>query len=61
MGSEDFAYMLSEVPGTYFLLGTAKTDRDPPLHHPRFDFNDDALPIGVAMWVEIAERYLRPV
>ncbi|MDO1585193.1 M20 aminoacylase family protein [Rhizobium oryzicola] len=60
MGSEDFAYMLSEVPGTYFLLGTAKTDRDPPLHHPRFDFNDDALPIGVAMWVEIAERYLKP-
>ncbi|MBT9370571.1 M20 aminoacylase family protein [Rhizobium sp. CSW-27] len=59
MGSEDFAFMLAERPGTYFLLGTGKTDNDPPLHHPRFDFNDDALPIGVAMWVEIAEEWLK--
>ncbi|WP_246659112.1 M20 aminoacylase family protein [Rhizobium sp. FY34] len=60
MGSEDFAFMLAERPGSYFLLGTARTDNDPPLHHPRFDFNDDALPIGVAMWVEIAETWLKP-
>ncbi|TRL37130.1 M20 aminoacylase family protein [Rhizobium straminoryzae] len=60
MGSEDFAFMLAERPGTYFLLGTGKTDNDPPLHHPRFDFNDDALPIGVSMWVEIAEEWLKP-
>lgn len=59
MGSEDFAFMLKECPGSYFLLGTARTDNDPPLHHPRFDFNDDALPIGVGMWVEIAETYLK--
>jgi hippurate hydrolase len=60
MGSEDFAFMLAERPGSYFLLGTGRTDNDPPLHHPRFDFNDDALPIGVAMWVEIAESFLKP-
>ncbi|MGF9694979.1 M20 aminoacylase family protein [Rhizobium sp. 0TCS1.26] len=60
MGSEDFAFMLAERPGSYFLLGTGRTDNDPPLHHPRFDFNDDALPIGVAMWVEIAETFLKP-
>ncbi|WP_165216898.1 M20 aminoacylase family protein [Affinirhizobium pseudoryzae] len=59
MGSEDFAFMLKECPGSYFLLGTGRTDNDPPLHHPRFDFNDDALPIGVGMWVEIAETYLK--
>jgi hippurate hydrolase len=60
MGSEDFAYMLAKRPGTYFLLGTKRTDNDPPLHHPRFDFNDDALPIGTTFWVELAEAYLAP-
>jgi hippurate hydrolase len=59
MGSEDFAFMLKECPGSYFLLGTGRTDNDPPLHHPRFDFNDDALPVGVGMWVDIAETYLK--
>lgn len=58
MGSEDFAFMLAERPGSYFLLGTARTESDPPLHHPKFDFNDDALPIGVSMWVEAAETFL---
>ena len=58
MGAEDFAYMLAERPGSYFLLGTKRTDNDPPLHHPRFDFNDDALPIGTNFWVEVAEAYL---
>ncbi|WP_420414268.1 M20 aminoacylase family protein [Roseibium sp.] len=58
MGSEDFAYFLEEKPGCFFLLGTAKTDDDPPLHHPEYDFNDDALPIGAAFWVELAEDFL---
>ncbi|MBO3761297.1 amidohydrolase [Ciceribacter sp. L1K22] len=58
MGSEDFAFMLQERPGTYFFLGTAKTENDPPLHHPKFDFNDDILPTGTAFWVELVEDYL---
>lgn len=58
MGSEDFAYMLAERPGSYFFLGTRRTENDPPLHHPRYDFNDDALPIGANLWVEIAEAWL---
>nr|WP_183366639.1 M20 aminoacylase family protein [Gellertiella hungarica] len=58
MGSEDFAYMLKERPGTYFFLGAQKSPDDPQLHHPRYDFNDDLLPIGAAFWVELAERYL---
>lgn len=58
MGSEDFGYMLAETPGSYFFLGTKRTERDPPLHHPRFDFNDDVLPIGAALWVELAESWL---
>jgi hippurate hydrolase len=59
MGSEDFAYMLAARPGSYFFLGTRRTEDDPPLHHPRFDFNDDALAIGATLWVEIAEAWLR--
>ncbi|MBU2326684.1 MAG: amidohydrolase [Alphaproteobacteria bacterium] len=58
MGSEDFGYMLAERPGTYFFLGTQRTLDDPPLHHPRYDFNDDILPVGTTFWVELAERYL---
>ncbi len=41
MGAEDFAYMLEKRPVCYFFLGTARTENDPPLHHPKFDFNDD--------------------
>lgn len=58
MGSEDFAYMLAKRPGSYFFLGTQRTPNDPPLHHPRYDFNDDILPVGTTFWVELAERYL---
>lgn len=58
MGSEDFAYMLKERPGTYFFLGGQKTPEDAQLHHPKYDFNDDLLPIGAAFWVELAERWL---
>ncbi len=58
MGSEDFAYMLERRPGTYFFVGTQRTPNDPPLHHPRYDFNDDILPIGTSFWVELAEAWL---
>jgi hippurate hydrolase len=58
MGSEDFAYMLKERPGTYFFLGSKVSDDDRPLHHPGYNFNDDLLPIGAAFWTELAEAYL---
>ncbi|MDI7863140.1 M20 family metallopeptidase [Rhizobiaceae bacterium n13] len=60
MGSEDFAFMLQERPGTYFFLGTKRSDSDPSLHHPKYDFNDDILPIGASFWVELAESRLKP-
>jgi hippurate hydrolase len=59
MGAEDFAYMLEKRPGAYFFLGSARTENDPPLHHPRYDFNDDILPIGTAFWAELVEDYLK--
>jgi len=58
MGSEDFAYFLEDRPGCYFMLGTARTENDPPLHSPKYDFNDDILPIGTTFWVELAEDFL---
>ena len=60
MGSEDFAYMLRAVPGSYFFLGAKSSDDDKPLHHPGYDFNDAILPIGAAFWVELAEEFLKP-
>ena len=59
MGSEDFAYMLKARPGSYFFLGSGTPDKNRPLHHPGFDFNDDLLPIGASFWVELVEHYLR--
>jgi len=58
MGSEDFAYMLKERPGSYFFLGGRRGENDRSLHHPGYDFNDDLLPIGAAFWTELAEHYL---
>jgi amidohydrolase len=60
MGSEDAAYFTREVPGCYFLLGSANPERglDAPHHNPHFDFDEDVLPIGVAVMVEAILRYL---
>ena len=53
MGGEDFAFMLEEVPGSYLWLG-AGGDFD--LHHPKYDFNDEVLPIGATLWANLVER-----
>lgn len=53
MGSEDFAYMLEERPGTYILVGNGDTAS---LHHPEYDFSDEAIPAGCSWWAEIVEQ-----
>jgi amidohydrolase len=60
MGSEDAAFFLREVPGCYFLLGSANTERglDAPHHSPNFDFDEDALPLGVAVLEHALTHYL---
>jgi amidohydrolase len=55
--SEDFAFMLRERPGAYLWLGQGG---ERPLHHPCYDFNDDALPHGVRWFCAVAELALRP-
>lgn len=53
MGGEDFAFMLEERPGAYILVGNGDTAM---VHHPRYNFNDDAIPAGCSWWSEIVER-----
>jgi amidohydrolase len=59
MGGEDFAYFLQACPGAYIALGQGKTDKDPGLHSPHYDFNDEVLPVGAAYWVRMAETWLK--
>lgn len=59
MGGEDFAYFLQASPGAYIALGQGKTDKDPGLHSPHYDFNDEVLPVGAAYWVRLAETWLK--
>jgi amidohydrolase len=56
--AEDFAFMLQQVPGAYIWIGSRKGDSSPSLHHPAFDFNDEALPAGAALLASLAERRL---
>ena len=53
MGGEDFAFMLEERPGAYILVGNGDSA---PVHHPKYDFDDEAIPAGASWWAGIAER-----
>jgi amidohydrolase len=55
MGGEDFAYMLQKRPGSFVRLGTGRGPDTPLVHHPRYDFDDEALPIGASFWVKLVE------
>jgi amidohydrolase len=52
MGSEDFSFMLEERPGAYIFVGNGDTAG---VHHPAYDFNDEAAPYGVSLWAKIIE------
>jgi amidohydrolase len=52
MGAEDFSYMLEKRPGALIWIGNGPS---PGLHHPRYDFNDEALPFGISYWAKIVE------
>ena len=66
-GSEDFAFMLERVPGSYLLIGNGLGEQGGDdstaasacmVHNPGYDFNDANLPVGAAYWVRLAERFL---
>ncbi|QFY08574.1 amidohydrolase [Nonomuraea phyllanthi] len=58
MGSEDFSYVLEEVPGAFVFLGACPPDRDPATapynHSPEAAFDDSVLPDGAALYASLA-------
>lgn len=59
-GSEDFAFMLERVPGSYLLIGNGEGDSHGAcmVHNPGYDFNDGNVAVGAAYWVLLTERFL---
>jgi amidohydrolase len=55
MGAEDFAFMLEQRPGAFIFIGNGDSAG---LHHPAYDFNDEAIPVGTSYWVRLAESAL---
>ena len=55
MGAEDFSYMLEARPGAFIFVGNGDSAG---LHHPAYDFNDEAIPVGTSYWVRLVETAL---
>ncbi|HET6185083.1 MAG TPA: M20 aminoacylase family protein [Acetobacteraceae bacterium] len=58
MGGEDFAFMLEAKQGSYIMLGGGRGQDDAMVHHPRYDFNDEILPVGASYWATLVEQLL---
>ena len=54
MGGEDFAFMLEERPGAYILMGNGEDGA--MVHHPLYNFNDEAIPVGCSWFAEVVEQ-----
>jgi amidohydrolase len=52
MGSEDFSFMLNARPGAYIFLGNGDTAM---VHHPKYNFDDNAIPFGASWYAEMVE------
>jgi hippurate hydrolase len=55
MGAEDFSFMLNARPGAFIFVGNGDSAG---LHHPRYNFNDDVIPVGTSYWVKLVETAL---
>ncbi|MGA7309440.1 MAG: amidohydrolase, partial [Pseudolabrys sp.] len=55
MGAEDFSFMLNARPGAFIWVGNGDSAG---LHHPAYNFNDDAIPFGTSYWVKLVETAL---
>jgi amidohydrolase len=60
MGAEDMSLVLQEVPGCYFFLGSMNPRKGlvHPHHSAHFNFDEEALPLGVETWLRLAQRFL---
>ncbi|CUH50578.1 M20 aminoacylase family protein [Shimia marina] len=54
MGGEDFAFLAEERPGAYILVGNGEDGA--MVHHPEYNFNDEAIPAGCSWWAEVVEK-----
>jgi len=54
--SEDFSFMLEQIPGAYINLGNG--EQSAPVHNSSYNFNDEAIPYGSALWARLIERKL---
>jgi len=57
-GAEDFAFMLLERPGAFILMGIGDETNPKQLHSPTYNFNDEAIPYGVAYWITLVQQEL---
>ena len=55
MGAEDFSFMLNARPGAFIWMGNGTSAG---LHHPSYNFNDEAIPFGTSYWVKLVETAL---
>jgi len=55
MAGEDFSFMLEERPGAYMFIGNGD---GPMVHHPQYNFNDEAIPAGCSWFAELIERHM---
>ena len=55
MGAEDFSYMLEARPGAFIFCGNGDSAG---LHHPAYNFNDDAIVFGTSYWIKLVENTL---
>ncbi|HEX2651537.1 MAG TPA: M20 aminoacylase family protein [Burkholderiales bacterium] len=58
MASEDFSFMLNEVPGCYINIGNGDGEGACEVHNPAYDFNDKALPYGASFFARLVEKRL---
>ncbi len=58
MASEDFSFMLEQRPGAYINIGNGEVTGSVPVHNPRYNFNDEALPIGATLYARVIEKKL---
>lgn len=62
MGSEDMAFMMQDIPGCYFFIGSANPEKGLTYthHHPKFDFDERALPLGAGLMTAVVFNMLGP-
>ncbi|MEY5028418.1 MAG: hypothetical protein RLZ63_733, partial [Pseudomonadota bacterium] len=59
-GSEDFAFMLEQVPGCYLFIGNGAGDDAGAcmVHNPSYDFNDHNIAVGASYWIALVHELL---